>query len=224
MNADELCHLVARPGDLDSPPPSKMNIASKGFDAFLSQLPDYDRAHEPLRAMYEMHNTAQVNGNYYTVFACADRAYKSGEIGIVDRFVDYMDLATTCCVITYTNVAANISRIYHVPFYDIYTYATEQKMLLPWCLDANVAKTPGTIEFFIQFFKTGEEIDLKNNVKNIVLQYNLNTCTAKSKVLSGMTMKSMEEDYILNANQFEILSEAINNVAQYRQTYWTIID
>ena len=88
MNADELCHLVARPGDLDSPPPSKMNIGSKGFDAFLSQLPDYDRAHEPLRAMYEMHNTAQVNGNYYTVFACADRAYKSGEIAIVDRFVE----------------------------------------------------------------------------------------------------------------------------------------
>ena len=88
MSADELCHLVARPGDLDSAPISKMNIQSKGFDSYLLQLPDYDRAHEPLRAMYEMHNTAQVNGNYYTVFACADRAYKSGDIGIVDRFVE----------------------------------------------------------------------------------------------------------------------------------------
>ena len=88
MSAEELCHLVARASDLDSGMPSNMNIQSKSFDFYLSQLPDYDRAHEPVRAMCELHNTTQINGNYYTVFACADRAYRSGDIGIVDRFVE----------------------------------------------------------------------------------------------------------------------------------------
>ena len=88
MSAEELCLMVSRPSDLDSVKPSKMNIQSKSFDIFLAQLPDYDRACEPLRAMCELHNTMQVNGNYYTVFSCADRAYRSGDIGIVDRFVE----------------------------------------------------------------------------------------------------------------------------------------
>ena len=88
MSATELCHLVSRSSDLDSRSPSDMNLQSKGFDAFLCQLPDYDRAHEPLRALYEMNNTAQLGGNYYTVYAVADRAYKNGDLGIVDRFVE----------------------------------------------------------------------------------------------------------------------------------------
>ena len=94
MSAEELCLRVSHASDLESAPPSKMNLQSKSFDAFLMQLPDYDRAYEPVRAMCELHNTAQVGGNYYTVFACADRAYRSGDIGTVDRFVErrYVDM------------------------------------------------------------------------------------------------------------------------------------
>ena len=76
MNADEICSLVARPSDLDARQPKKMNILSKSFDAFLSQMPDYDRAHEPLRQLYNVHNTTQMNGTYYTVSSAIDRAYK----------------------------------------------------------------------------------------------------------------------------------------------------
>ena len=88
MKADELCSLVARPSDLDSRIPMKMNLQSKNFDVFLSQLPDYDRAHEPLRMLYDVHNTTQMNGNYYTVSAVVDRAYKDGDMGYVDRFIE----------------------------------------------------------------------------------------------------------------------------------------
>jgi len=88
MSAEELCSLVSRASDLDSRAPSSMNIQSKSFDAYLRQLPDYDRAHEPVRALCELVNTAQVGGNYYTVSARADRAYRSGDIGIVDRFIE----------------------------------------------------------------------------------------------------------------------------------------
>ena len=88
MQANELCFLVARPSDLDSRSPSDMNLQSKIFDAFLSQLPDYDRAHEPLRLLESVNNTVQVNGTYYTVGTTIDRAYKSGEVGFVDKFVE----------------------------------------------------------------------------------------------------------------------------------------
>ena len=88
MNAEELCSMVARPSDLDSRPIQKMNVQSKAFDAFLCQMPDYDRPHEPLRLCYDAHNTAQINGTYYTVNSIIDRAYKSGEIGCVDLYVE----------------------------------------------------------------------------------------------------------------------------------------
>ncbi len=87
-NAKEICHLVSRPSDLDSRPPSDITLQSKSFDAFLCQLPDYDRAHEPLRLLCEVVNTAQMNGNYYTVSSTVDRAYRTGNIGVVDRFVE----------------------------------------------------------------------------------------------------------------------------------------
>ena len=87
-SAREICYLVARPSDLDSRMPQDMNLQSKSFDAYLCQLPDYDRAHEPLRIMCELCNTVQVGGNYYTVSTVADRAYKTLDFGTVDRFVE----------------------------------------------------------------------------------------------------------------------------------------
>ncbi len=93
MNAEELCSMVARPSDLDSRPIQKMNVQSKTFDAFLCQLPDCDRAHEPLRLLNCVYNTAQINGTYYTVSGVIDRAYKCDDIGYVDLFVErrFMD-------------------------------------------------------------------------------------------------------------------------------------
>ena len=93
MNAEELCSMIARPSDLDSRPIQKMNIQSKTFDAFLCQLPDYDRAHEPLRQLDCVHNTMQINGTYYTISSVIDRAYKCDDMGDVDLFVErrFMD-------------------------------------------------------------------------------------------------------------------------------------
>ena len=88
MSAEEICTLCARNSDLDSRPPSSMNIQSKSFDTYLSQMPDYDRALESVRSMCELSNTAQFDGIYYTVSACADRAFKNGDMGTVDRFIE----------------------------------------------------------------------------------------------------------------------------------------
>jgi hypothetical protein len=78
-----------------------------------------------------------------------------------------MDLATTCCIITYTN-ALKESKIYRVPFYDIYTFAEENKIILPWVIDADLAIIPGQVEFSIQFFKTGIEVDPKTHEEKTV--------------------------------------------------------
>lgn len=88
MSAEELCALVARPSDLDSRPISSMNIKSKSFDVYLSQMPDYERSLESVRVGCELHNTAGIHGNYYTVTACAHRAHRQEELGTVDRFVE----------------------------------------------------------------------------------------------------------------------------------------
>jgi hypothetical protein len=106
---------------------------------------------------------------------------------IIDRYVDYMDLSTTSCIITYNN-AKNVSRYYIVPFYDVYTYAHADKMIIPWVLDSILTEAPGTVEFSIRFFKTGEILDKNSNTPKTVVTYNLNTIPVKSTILSGLTV------------------------------------
>lgn len=146
---------------------------------------------------------------------------------IVDRYADYMDLATTSCVITYTN-ALGKTRVYAVPFYDIYTFVDEKKMILPWCLDAGVAEAPGEIQFAIQFFKIGEIRDPETGEIQSVINYSLNTRLAKSSILIGMTVKEWAESHILDADQYKQLLDKINVIERYQQdkysTYWTILD
>ena len=141
---------------------------------------------------------------------------------IVDRYVDYMDLATTSCIITYTN-ANGKTRFYAVPFYDIYTYANENpkeyKIILPWCLDANVAEASGDVEFSIQFFKTDEVAQtVGSNDKTIILTYSLNTLPAKSRILSNIEVKQINEGYELNLTQYQELVRKIDSMeTQYKK-------
>ena len=142
---------------------------------------------------------------------------------MVDRYADYMDLATTSCVITYTN-ALGKSRMYAVPFYDIYSFDTLGKIIFPWCLDANVAEAPGEVQFYIQFFKVSEVPDEMTNGTKKILSYCLNTLPAKSKVLKGMVVEEMKEGYELDLPQYNELIDKINSIGEYRHTYWTTVD
>ena len=159
-------------------------------------------------------------------FLSVQKDHKSETIYfIIDRFVDYMDLATTCCAITYTNLTANRSRIYTVPFYDIYSYAKENKMVFPWCLDANVAQEKGKVEFAIQFYKVGEVPDEQNGGLKKILTYSLNTLPAKSEVLAGIQMKDTDESYLLEATQYQDLDARLSRLeAPTLAVYWTILD
>ena len=146
---------------------------------------------------------------------------------IIDRYADYMDLATTSCIITYTN-ALGKTRVYAVPFYDIYTFVDEKKMIIPWCLDAGVAEAPGQVEFAVQFFKIGEVRNLETNDVEQIVNYSLNTRPAKSMVLVGMTAKEWAESHVLTADQYDQLLAKINVIEQRQldkyATYWTILE
>lgn len=143
---------------------------------------------------------------------------------IVDRQAEFMDLATTNCVISYVN-AVGKSRFYIVPFYDIYSYASENKMIIPWCLDVNVTEGSGEVVFALQFFKVGETLNPETNGMEKVLIYNLKTLPAMSKVLTTIDVKEkdLDKDYLLDANQFSQLIELINATSQH-QTHWTLLD
>ena len=148
---------------------------------------------------------------------------------IIDRYAGYMDLSKVNCVIYYTN-ANKKSYAYAVPFYDIYTYSHVNKMIIPWCLDRTVTEGQGTVEFFIQFFLIKEGEDESENV----FSYILNTLPAKSQILKGMTVQPFEEEYKLNATQYDILLNEINTIKGYFYengdkdkmiiTHWTILD
>lgn len=142
---------------------------------------------------------------------------------VIDQKVDYMDMSQTCCVINYINDTTNMARSYIVPFYDIYTLATEGKMLIPWNLDATALSAAGNVRFQFHFYKVGEVIDETSGETKKILTYSLNTRPATSKVLPGMEVAKQDSDYLIDADEFQILSNRINEVSQYQQLYWTVL-
>ena len=123
----------------------------------------------------------------------------------VDRFFDYMDLTTCCCIVQYEAGEGSTKRsgIYAVPFYDITTpnagNVGKEKMLVPWCLDGNASMYAGPITYALRFYR------LNSDGNKFV--YNLNTTPVKSEILYGMDVQ--EED--LSGN-FDILPSEYDNI------------
>lgn len=128
----------------------------------------------------------------------------------IDRFFDYMDLSTTTCIIQYIN-AAGEARIYAVPFFDIVTCATEDKMLFPWCIDGMATAAAGPVQYSIRFYK------LDPNGKKFI--YNLNTLTATSEVKYGMNVQELNPDYDIPATPYQDLLDRIAQIEKM-DIYW----
>jgi hypothetical protein len=69
-----------------------------------------------------------------------------------------MDLTSTSCVISYFNAEGKY-KIYIVPFYDIFSNRTENKIIFPWCLNSDVFTAEGKVQFSIRFFKVGIDVE-----------------------------------------------------------------
>lgn len=113
---------------------------------------------------------------------------------LVDRYYEYKDLAETSCIIEFIN-AAGEGGFYPVPFYDISSYPNfidkddiqhEAKMLIPWCIEGDVTKAAGQVQFVLRFYELDDA-----NEKFI---YNIRTQIATGVVLNGM------DESILDAN------------------------
>ena len=129
----------------------------------------------------------------------------------INRFFDYMDLSQTVCIVQYIT-ADNKARIYVVPFYDITTYAHEDKMLIPWCIDGGATAVAGTVQYSIRFYK----------VDDVGQQfiYNLNTQPTSSKVLYGMEVQEMNSDYDLAPTVYDEVIQKLAEFSQALGTFW----
>ena len=121
----------------------------------------------------------------------------------IQRYVDYMDLAETACVIQYRKPNGKMG-IYAVPYYDIFTYNDygNEKIVFSWLLNGNATALSGPIEYSIQFFK------VSNDGKKFV--YNLNTLPTTSTILNTLNVTSEDLDGELDippSHYQEILSK-----------------
>lgn len=136
----------------------------------------------------------------------------------VNRFCDYMDLATTTCVVQYKSMAG--AGIYPVPYFDIISaqgnpeLGEPDKLIFPWCIDGRASEVSGPIEYAVRFYK------IDRDGKKFL--YNLNTLPATSKIKYGLDVQSedLKGEYTIPdqvAYDF-LLSEIVK--AQGRDTYW----
>lgn len=143
----------------------------------------------------------------------------------IDRYVDYMDLAQTQCVVQYN--AGGRTRFYPVPFYDVYTKVSEGKIIFPWNLDYSLTKTPGSIQFSVRFFRIGTQIT-ENNDAELILTYNLNTLPCSLVVEKALVELQLDEDddSYLQPGDVDIIMEYVDRKMQTlsRKIYWTIVD
>lgn len=134
----------------------------------------------------------------------------------VDRFYDNMDIADTVCTIQYLNsgIEDDSGKMYLVPFYDIYTYKEEKKILLPWQISGEATRAAGNLTFSFRFFKLNDE------GKYI---YSLNTIPVTSKILQGMDLNLTEDnkdDFYIEADEVTKMNAKIDELSKQIGLYW----
>lgn len=143
---------------------------------------------------------------------------------LVDRYYEHKDLSTTSCLVEYIN-AIGEGGYYPVPFYDISSYprwidennvAHESKMLVPWCIEGDVTKAAGQVQFALRFY----QLDDAN--KNFI--YNVRTQPVTAAVLNGMDESVLDKN--LNKDVMANLLQRINNKLDNAETamYWTDVE
>lgn len=151
----------------------------------------------------------------------------------INRFHDYMDLSNTTCVIQYITPDKK-AHLYAVPFYDILTEKASNMMIFPWCVDGNVTKYSGIVNFSIRFFVASQRVETEesfdeegnivtNNVAKYDLIYNLATIPAQSSVMDGMEVSDLESDFDVSATAAEYLLTEIQKIKR-EGVYWDILD
>ena len=122
-----------------------------------------------------------------------------------DRYYDYIDLTTKACIIQYTN-ANGESYIYPVPYYDTETFAGENKVIIPWCIQGKATEKSGIVKFAVKWDSVNE---------NKKLSYTLNTLRAEGEVLSGQNPNEMD----WSSDQIDLSSELVGLIQDLEDAY-----
>lgn len=134
-----------------------------------------------------------------------------------DRYFDSMDLANTHCIVQYQN--ANPSEkdagfIYAVPYIDTTTFASEQKIAFPWVIEGPATAYSGNVTYAIKFYIIDDN--------GVEFMYALNTAPASGKVLKGMDILRITDNYnFVDPNPIEQLIQRIDNIEIAQTLYWS---
>ena len=137
----------------------------------------------------------------------------------VDRYYDGIDLSTIPCVVQYKAINKETGEetlnSHLIPFYDIYTKATEYKMLLPWDITNNVSKNASEIIFSFRFFK----VDTNCNII-----YSLNTLTATSKILDTLNNNKISEETKIPGTLYDEIMTLYRYLYDNTDVYWEVLE
>ena len=116
----------------------------------------------------------------------------------LDRYYDTQDLSQTHCAIQYVVTDENGVQhgyIHPVPYCDIDTRSSENKMLIPWDISFFTTQYSGTVKFFIHFylFKEDEE-------HNKYFTYSLRTLPKSAKIVKSL----FADEFVLEGNNIPI--------------------
>lgn len=135
----------------------------------------------------------------------------------VDRYIDYMDLANTVCVIEYIipGDSSKVPYIYIVPFYDTVRFSDEGKIVFPWVVGGPATVNSGKIEYAIRFFK------INDSGNKLEMVYSLSTLPTQSKILASLEADNemMKAEYDIPVEKYNYLIQQLND----NKTYWTIL-
>lgn len=204
-----------------------MKTASQEYYSLLHQIQD-ENAPSIAVLLPGTENIYEIDLNKRTIespeFLSVSKDHKAETIYFkCPRYFDNIDLTNLVCVVEYINANGD-GRVYAVPYYDTTSLSTidheagidEPMILFPWCIDGEATKVGGEVTYAIRFYEL--------NGTGTQMIYNLNTLTAKSKVLHGIDIN--KADFEDSEDESNYLATCLEQVMHYakkasdRDIYW----
>ena len=131
----------------------------------------------------------------------------------IDRYFENVDLLTCAGLVLFKN-AKNEEYAYLIPAYDVVT--EPGKIIFGWNIQGAVTKYSGNIQFAFKFFKLNEKFDEESNSFKSVLEFDLNTLVAQSKILSGWASISKSDSNDLYVPEIIIDNDILESIADLK--------
>ena len=131
----------------------------------------------------------------------------------IDRYFENIDLLTCAGLVLFKN-AKNEEYAYLIPAYDVVT--KPGKIIFGWNIQGAVTKYSGNVQFAFKFFKLNEKFDEESNSFKPVLEFDLNTLIAQSKILSGWASISKSDPSDLYVPEIIIDNDILEGIADLK--------